>query len=480
LRKSIIGLGKAYSILALSGVVLITGAASPQERLISVEQARQALRQFFGVPNLELLEPTQDTGYIGEDKKIPVYNFKTPDRSFYRVDATSGSVLSVYSPTHHEPATKGPALPLERLRALAVEYARRSTPKFDPSEYQLQDTLKDGVYGFTFVRPELPNGLQWPCEVRGGLDAATGRIRNFSQGVREVPPAAHATPKISAAQALQIAMKRLGVVELVEHPKANRYSLSVIQGRLAWGGGIKGLDANGRVVGEGIIVDALTGDIVEEVSLAATMESPRPLRGRIMVNTRMLKDTARPWTTDKGSFVPVELIRAFGAEVREHGKGIQVSGNVSVTLPSSRLASRSGLQWLPAEVLQQAFPGLIGAVEADAARNALHIVCLTPDMEGWIYEHHLPLVASLEEEAKRSQRLFGDLFRERLERNVPRYRQIEAALRSAGWLEDAPVAVSKGKPRPPHRGLLIGFIAFACLLGGGMVWRSRHRRHQTT
>jgi len=342
---------KAYSILALSGVALITGAASPEEQIISVEQARQAIWQFFGVPNLELLEPTQDTGYIGEEKKIPVYNFQSPDGSFYRVNATSGNILSVYSPAYHEPATKGPALPLERLRALAVDYARRSTSKFNPDQYQLQETLKDGIYGFAFVRPKLPNGLQWPVEVGGTLDAATGQIRSFSQGVREVPPAAYATPKVGAAQALQIAMKRLGVVELVEYPQANRYSLSVIQGRLTWVGGIKGLDANGRVVDGGIYVDALTGAIVEEVSLAATMESPRPLRNRIMVNTRMLRDTVQPWTTDEGSFVPVELIRAFGAKVREHRKSVQISGDVSITLPHSSLVSRSGLQWLPAEVL---------------------------------------------------------------------------------------------------------------------------------
>jgi hypothetical protein len=295
--------------------------------MLTIDQAKQRIRQLEGIPDLRLTYLGLDTELgedfelslpryvdldIGEDSVLPwpCYVFKTdyPDNSilrYYVFEPFTGQIiqwcnpLAVVSPKEGSPSDM---LDREQLVQSAINFFKRWHPDFNPSLYIIsggwpykdfstgQDVYSQTVY-IHFWLPDTVNEQGWKLinglsffSVR--LDSTTGQVCRF-WGWHFLPVNISLSPTISSDQALQIALNIFHnppFYPYVDYAEGVVYGLSVhladgclppSHQRLKWNIGIYTLSSNPQYQEDfgspnearwwGVSVDAHTGEVLGEI-----------------------------------------------------------------------------------------------------------------------------------------------------------------------------------------------------------------------
>ena len=238
------------------------------DQFITVEQAKQAVRQFEGDPNLQFAEPIR----LKHDTSGPAwshqswYELSSTDRkSMWFVDARTGEVTYAYYDREYPEVwwDRPPAgsLSKEQCRQIAEQFARAKYRGFDQMNLELVGE-EFNLSGWVFEwREKKALGMIAINGVEVQVNPVTGHIQRYSSDRlgSSLPPQ---TPQVSREQAIEIAKQALGIVEVdwVEEPEL----LTDPMGEVYWSFALGGGDAQGKYTGYAIVIDAVSGQVFDK------------------------------------------------------------------------------------------------------------------------------------------------------------------------------------------------------------------------
>lgn len=249
------------------------------DQFITVEQAKQAVRQFEGNPNLQFAEPIR----LEHDTSGPAwshqswYELSSTDRnSMWSVDARTGEVTYAdhdreYPEVWWEQPPAG-SLSKEQCRQIAEQFARAKYRGFDQMNLELVRE-EFNLSGWIFEwREKKAFGAIAINGVEVQVNPVTGRIQRYSSD-RLGSSLPSQTPQVSREQAIEIAKQALGIVDVdwIEEPEL----LTDPMGGVYWSFALGGGDAQGKYKGYAIIIDAVSGQVFDKAPQVGSIPPPK-------------------------------------------------------------------------------------------------------------------------------------------------------------------------------------------------------------
>lgn len=246
---------------------LSTGVCVSQE-LVSVDQAKAAVRLFEGNQSLEFGDVSLDYGYYdipladqNQDEKLdPETDEPIDENRYWKVDAETGVVEYMYdSSAEPDILSEEPFGPLtkDECHQIALNYARSKYADF-------VSILNSGDDGFWTNRTwkfgwgqVLPCGAETGCSVGVSVNPVTGSVCSY--GSCRVAPFTVPDIVVTSEQALEIACNSTGITDITE---LDGPSLDADPGKLTWYMEIQGDDPEHNLVNVYMVsVDAVTGAV---------------------------------------------------------------------------------------------------------------------------------------------------------------------------------------------------------------------------
>ena len=274
---------RLVTLLFAVSIFLANALACFGQQIITLEQAKEAVRSFEGEAGLQFSlaeyeeyqcpfdeqECLETPGWIQLGLQYGEYKLEAgerPDVDAWSVDPLSGEVWSAY----HDgigpsiatwPPPEGP-LTHDDCRQIAEDFARAKYAEFDTMGFQLMTDEWDGrLWRFEWEQV-LAYGAIAPNSVRVEVNSEDGAIGSYT-GFR-IPTPTPSQPQVTAEQAIEIGRTDAGIVtpQYAETP-----ILAVNPDNTYWAVDVRGLDANGEYVGYVLNVDVVTGQVLYKGAL---------------------------------------------------------------------------------------------------------------------------------------------------------------------------------------------------------------------
>lgn len=246
------------------------------QQVITPDQAKQAVRNFEGVPNLQFDSVTLDTDndprwIDGTEYSLELH---TPVRD-WSVDAFTGEVTMVlymdkYPESQDEPFG---TLSQDDCETIALNYVHSKYAGFDNMNFQLKTPeWKGDGWNFKWIQK-----LAYDALTMNGVDVdvnpESGEIQSYSSC--RAPVTAPHQPQLTTQQAIDAAAQALGITSSVEVQQGPTL-LADPQGGVYWVVEIGGLGSQGNFIGGSVILNAETGAVYDQA--IATGLAPRKNR----------------------------------------------------------------------------------------------------------------------------------------------------------------------------------------------------------
>lgn len=301
-------------LLVFAVCAVLAGITPPAygDQFITVEQAKQAVRQFEGNPNLQFAEPIR----LEHDTSGPAWSHRSwyelsstdpKGMEWWFVDARTGEVtVAHYDREFPEVWWDRPpagSLSKEQCRQIAEQFARAKYRGFDQMNLELvREEFEMSGWLFEW-REKKALGMIAINGVEVQVNPVNGHIQSYSSDRlgSSLPPQ---TPQVSREQAIEIAKQALGIVEVdwLEEPEL----LADPMGGVYWSFALGGGDAQGKYKGYAIIIDAVSGQVFDKAPQVGSAPPPK-------IRPSSLRPVRKSWLPVVGGFLV--LLAGAGAGV---------------------------------------------------------------------------------------------------------------------------------------------------------------------
>lgn len=378
-------------------LVIVTSVEEPIIAQITVGEAKQSIRSFEGDPNLELPEPKDKTNPDAYIAKY-YYRFELPDGREYKVDKETGWVFAASYPNSDQ---GGVTISEEEAVQIACNFLIRRSVIYQKISKRMIIEIEDGhfsnSYCINFIEKIPENGAYTYNQIEVDIDSQNGRIIHFSQTWERMPhPNRNKQPVFSAEEAANKLAAYFGfnAWDFDEEPKL--FALAGDCAPFNWdsSGLVWVLDIVGDR-GKGVygVVDALWGSILMTDTYKAIL-SPYPKLDRPKIRLwvyrteRIVKTPRGDLLTADGfalkkltpiiqrydygskfTWLPIEVFKRFGADVKEGRKAILIRTKHGCR-NIDKFLKHGDTIYLPARLLKEIFSD--------------KIIDITTRKEGWV------------------------------------------------------------------------------------------------
>jgi hypothetical protein len=252
------------AVLVVQGCSKRPHGTHKSHHVITVEQAKKAVRAFEGNPNLVFSSAEMRT--LTEDPDIQYYELecsgtKPDDGKSWSVDPQTAEVDWAsydYSICDADKSTEKPSGPVTKsaCRKAGLAYARAHFRGFDSLNMVEYSSDWEGTgWGFAWEE-RLANGAWGGSSVNVQVSAQTGRVQHYD--CNRVPtPHPPDDPKLTPKQAIAAAAKAAGIVKVMYHTKPRMVATDEA---IYFSFDIGGEDARGRGQLYEVGVNSVTGE----------------------------------------------------------------------------------------------------------------------------------------------------------------------------------------------------------------------------
>ncbi|MCR2807426.1 S-layer homology domain-containing protein [Paenibacillus soyae] len=195
-------------------------SAPPKAGKLSEEQAAEAVKKAFGLPEGAKLTESNYNEYVTESGETStswdlswslMKDGKEDGYVFASVNGSTGAVRSYYGYSHSEPAATGSVLPLDQALQKAVDAVKAQLPWLTdelylvkPNEDRYKNVAPDEIGSYRISFKHKVHGASVDYDyVSLNVNARTGKVESYDASISEYDYPSNAPKTIDAAEAVE-------------------------------------------------------------------------------------------------------------------------------------------------------------------------------------------------------------------------------------------------------------------------------------